>query len=124
MAITPTEPKQNRDINSLVSYVADRVRQVIVAMESRGYDPFVVEARRTYGRQVYLYGIGRWHHLKQRVVTHTLASKHIPGKAVDIASRSKGWNSSAFFDALWQEAKRVGLHHLGIWDRAHLEWRG
>lgn len=120
---TPIEPKRNKDINSLVPYVADRVRQVIAAMETWGYDPFVVEARRTYGRQVYLYGIGRSHHLSSRTVTNTLESKHIPGKAVDIASKSKGWNSKAFFDALWQEAARVGLHHLGMWDRCHIEWR-
>lgn len=116
-------PKRNADIESLVGWLRPRVRAILLGMRERGFDPFVVEARRTVKRQKWLFGIGRTHHTWQRPVTWTLRSKHLVGKAVDIASRSRGWHWREFFDALGEEAKKQAMYQFRR-DRCHIEWRG
>lgn len=118
------EPDRIADINSLEPYVADRVRRVIQRLEKQGWDPVVFEARRTLERQMWLYGIGRWHSRNRNPVTHTIRSKHLVGKAADIVSRSRGWSDQKFFDALKTAAEAEGLAVPYDWDRAHVEWRG
>jgi len=118
---TPKEPPRNRDIDSLEWYVADRVRQIIAAMEARGFDPIVFEARRSQERQRWLYGVGRTHSLSRKPVTWTMNSRHIVGKAADIISKSRLWWHPAFYDALETEAIRVGMRVLPQ-ERCHVEW--
>ena len=119
------EPPMVRDLNQLQPYLIDRVKRILNRMEARGFDPVVVETRRTLARQTWLYGVGRWHSRNRKPVTQTMLSKHLVGKAVDIASRSHGWRSKAFFDALKQEANREGMARpFDDWDQAHIEWRG
>lgn len=117
------EPVRNSDINSLVDYVAARVARVITAMQQRGFDAILFEAKRTPERQKWLYGIGRTHSLQRKPVSWTLNSKHLKGKAADIISKSRGWNWPEFYRALREEANKVGLTVLRI-EQCHVEWRG
>ena len=117
------EPKRNADIDSLVDYVAVRVRALLRAMEARGFDPLLFEARRSPERQRWLYGVGRTHSLQRKPVTWTLRSKHLTGKAADIISKSRGWAHPAFFRALREESARVGLATLAV-ELCHVEWQG
>jgi len=121
---SPPEPPRITDIGSLEPYVAERVRRILTRLRKAGWDPVVYEARRTPARQAWLYGVGRWHSRDRQPVTRTLASKHLTGKAVDIVSRSHGWSSAEFFDALKRAAEAEGMEAPYGWDRAHVEWRG
>jgi hypothetical protein len=116
-----TEPTRNKDINSLEPYVRDRVIKLLDAMKHRGFDPIIFEAHRSIERQKWLYGIGRTHQLDRRPVTWTLRSKHLVGKACDIVSKSHLWDYPAFYKALKQEAKKVGLKTLRV-EQCHVEW--
>ena len=115
------EPKRVNDIDALVPYVASRVRTVLARMEARGFDPIVFESRRSLARQLWLYAQGRTRPGPK--ITWTLASKHLSGKAVDIISRSKGWNWDEFYRALAEEGRKVDLHPIPQ-EGCHLEWRG
>ncbi len=130
------EPKRNNSIDLLVPYVAERVKKLIKSMEARGFDPMVYETLRTTERQQWLYGQGRtvgaclrvgvpgkYARPGATVVTKTLQSMHLKGKAADIVSRSKLWNYPQFFASLKEEAEKVGLHTLGF-EGCHVEWRG
>jgi hypothetical protein len=129
------EPKRDNTLDNLVGYVAARAQRVITRMQARGFDPIVFEGKRSVQRQRWLYGQGRSklqcmkagispaYSRPGSIVTKTLASKHITGKAVDIISKSRLWNHPAFFAALKQEAARENLHVLNF-EQCHLEWRG
>jgi hypothetical protein len=129
------EPKRDNTLDNLVGYVAARAQRVITRMQARGFDPIVFEGKRSVQRQRWLYGQGRSklqciragispaYSRSGNIVTWTLDSKHLKGKAVDIISKSRGWNWPAFFTALKQEAEREQLHTLSS-EQCHLEWRG
>jgi hypothetical protein len=117
------EPTRQTCLDALVPFVAQRVRLVLAEMTASGYDPVIFETRRSQARQVWLYGIGRTHHLSQPPRTWSIHSLHLVGKAVDIYSKSHHWNWDAFFASLAATASRHGLctiHEEGC----HLEWRG
>jgi hypothetical protein len=129
------EPARDSTLNNVAGYVANRVQVVIARMRARGFAPVVFEGLRSIPRQRWLYGQGRsklqciragilpaYSHAGG-IVTKTLSSMHIKGKAVDIISKSRGWNHPSFFEALKQEAEREGLHTLEF-EQCHLEWRG
>jgi len=130
------EPRKHNQIENLQVYLWERVRRIIKALEDRGLDPVIVESYRSKERQRWLYGQGRskWQCIRAgispayshpgQIVTKTLDSYHIKRKAVDVISRSKGYTSKAFFDALWTEAAKENMHHLGNWDRAHIQFEG
>jgi hypothetical protein len=123
---TPKEPKRQTSLDTLEDYVAARVRRILAAMQARGYDAVAYEAARTEERQRWLYGVGRTHSLTRKPVTWTLHSLHIPrnggkGKAVDIISKSRGWNWPEFYDALAEEAKKEGMHPIDV-ERCHIQW--
>jgi len=129
------EPKRDNTLNNTVGYFALRVQNIISRMQARGYDPIVFEGKRSVARQRWLYGQGRtaaqckaagiptrYAH-PGTVVTRTLDSLHIKGKAADIVSKSKLWSWPDFFAALKQEAAREDLHTLGF-EQCHVEWLG
>lgn len=118
------EPPRNNDLESLVPYVRDRVLMILIDLKKLGYKPVVFEARRSPARQLWLYGVGRWHSKARSPVTHTLLSKHIVGKAADIIEKDTLWSDPKFFRALDKAAKRAGMAHPFAWDQAHIEWRG
>jgi len=129
------EPPRINDINELAPYLVPRVLTILSQMREHGYDPIVIETRRSIARQRYLYGQGRtkWqcaragisplYARKGNVVTWTLKSNHATGKAVDIISKRNGYNESAFFKALKKEAELQGMHTLPL-EACHIEWRG
>lgn len=117
------EPERDSSLESLWQPMALKVSRVLFEMRSRGYDPIVFEARRSIARQEWLYGVGRSHDLKRKPVTWTLSSRHLVGKAVDIVSKSRGWNWLGFFGALQDEGRNVGLCGNGK-EEDHLEWNG
>lgn len=117
------EPARCADIDSLWPPFRSRVIELLRAMETRGFDPIVHEARRTIERQRWLYGIGRTHQTGRRPVTWTLRSWHLSGKAADIISRSRLWHWPRFYVVLRQEAERLGLETLRH-EACHVQWRG
>jgi hypothetical protein len=129
------EPRRDATLDNVAGYVANRVQLVVARMRVCGFDPIVFEGGRSVQRQRWLYGQGRsklqciragispaYSHAGG-IVTKTLSSMHMNGKAVDIISKSRGWNHPGFFKALKQEAEREGLHTLEF-EQCHLEWRG
>ncbi len=119
----PPEPKRITSISELWEPIQGRVRNVLAAMKARGFDPIIFESRRTQERQAWLYGKGRTHHLSQKPTTWTMGSRHRPGKAVDIISKSRRWSWPQFYVALREEAEAVGLHTIPQ-EGCHLEFRG
>lgn len=116
------EPKRNASINSLAPYVAERVAKLIEAMNARGYDAVIYEARRSPERQSWLYSIGRTRQKSRKCVTWTMYSKHLNGKAVDIISKSHGWNAPGdFWIALATEARKVGMHPI-LKEACHIQY--
>lgn len=70
------------------------------------FDPMLHEGRRERARAegLAVEGVG------------SKNSLHIYGAAADIISKSKGWSDPAFFKALGEEARAVGLFWGGDWD--------
>ena len=121
--LTMLEPHRQTDIAALVPYFRDRVVLVLRDLVAAGWDPRVFEAYRSVERQKWLYAAGRTRDTGHPPVTWTRHSRHQVGKAVDIISRSQGWRSQRFFDALKTAARKHQLHLLDA-DRCHIEWRG
>lgn len=129
------EPARENSIYALCDYVANRVHRIVKRLRERGFDPLVFETRRSVERQRWLYGQGRskWQCIKAGIspayshkgpiVTYTLKSIHLVGKAADIISESNLWNDAAFFAALKEEAAKERMHTLGF-EGCHVEWRG
>jgi peptidoglycan L-alanyl-D-glutamate endopeptidase CwlK len=115
------EPKRNTDLASLEPFVARRVEKVLAALTERGFDPILFEARRSPDRQQWLYGVGRTHSKHRKPITWTTNSRHLVGKAADIISKSRGWSWGAFYDALDEEAAKVGMRTLKV-ERCHIEF--
>jgi peptidoglycan LD-endopeptidase CwlK len=128
-----TEPKRDVDPEHLVSYVADRVLLICKRLRAKGFDPVLFEGLRSVQRQRWLYGQGRsklqcltagispaYAH-PGNIVTWTLKSFHIQGKAADIISKTRGWNWPEFFDALAYEAGQVGMTVIPK-ERCHIQW--
>lgn len=115
------------DAANLDPVLRDKVAAVFLELEQAGYDPRVFEGARTQHRQAWLYGSGRptfavygregpWR-------TGTLnASNHgsNPVRAVDIISRSRGWEWPEFYVALGAAAKRQDLTWGGDWPKRDL----
>lgn len=117
------EPPRCADIDSLWPPFRAKVTALVQAMEERGFDPVVFEARRSPERQRWLYGYGRTHHIGRRPVTWTMHSRHLVGKAADIISRSRWWSWPEFYAALRAEAARLGLETIST-EGCHVQWRG
>lgn len=126
----PTRPVPY-DAANLDPLLRDKVAAIFLELEQAGFDPRVFEGARSQHRQAWLYGssrpdfavygrAGRW-------LTGTLnASNHgaNPVRAVDIISRSRGWEWPEFYVALGAAAKRQGLTWGGDWpkrDSVHVE---
>jgi peptidoglycan LD-endopeptidase CwlK len=109
----PRDVPMDRDLSKLAPGIRRRVEKVVKAMEARGHDPIVVEAFRTDARQTHLFGFGRKYDDGRGIVTKApdaSRTQHGYGLAVDIISRSKGYNApAAFWAALAEEAERVGM---------------
>lgn len=97
------------------------VKVVKRAIEISEIDFTVMEGVRTLDRQRELYAQGRT--APGKIVTWTMKSKHIEGKAVDLVPYPLDWNDLDKFDkiknAMFQAAKEidVNLRWGADWDR-------
>lgn len=118
------EPPRNNKIESLWEPFAARIKTLIARMIALGYDPVIFEALRSEARQKWLYGIGRTHSKRRKAVTWTVHSRHLVGKAVDIISKSHGWNWPEFYEALHHEIHQIdGLSLIAV-EACHVQWSG
>lgn len=88
------------------------------ALELTPVDFTVIEGVRTLDRQRELYAQGRT--APGKIVTWTMSSKHIEGRAVDLLPVT-GWNDIASFDAVAKAMKQAG-NELGVNIRWGADW--
>ena len=93
--------------------VDEQLAKVVRAVAAE-HDILVIEGLRTKERQADLYAQGRTK--PGKIVTWTLTSKHIDGKAVDVVKLKNGtidWNDSRSFEELGKvmldTAKQLGV---------------
>ena len=112
--------KPNTDLASLVPPLVVIVRHLMQTMDKIGWTAQIVEAQRSYKRQLHLYRIGRTIQTDRKPVTWTLHSKHLKGEAVDLCSKHTGYQDPRFFVHLAAIAHRLGLNTLAH-DPCHIE---
>lgn len=122
-------PEQHRErLNGCDPVLVEKAGKLINALELRGIEVMVAPdgGLRTVRRQQYLYSLGRTR--PGAIVTNCdgvkRKSKHQSGRAADIVFRSKPWDSNHPWDAIGEEAERVGLVWGGTWkmrDLPHVE---
>lgn len=126
----PTRPLPYDPAN-LDPVLRDKIAAMLLDLEGDGYDPRPFEGARTQHRQAWLYGSSRpdfpGYGRPGPKLTGTLkASNHgtYPARAVDVISRSRGWDWPEFYVALGAAAKRQGLSWGGDYpwrDLVHVE---
>lgn len=105
----------------LVGVDDDLVRVVHRALEISKRDFMVLDGLRTLQRQKELYAQGRT--TPGKIVTWTMESKHLLGKAVDLGPYPLDWNDRAGFEeikrAMFQAADELGvkIRWGGDWNR-------
>ena len=98
------------------------VKVVEKASELCPFDVMVVEGKRTKERQEELYAQGRTK--PGKMVTWTLKSKHIEGKAVDLAPYVHGkiaWNDIVLFVTMGRAMRKASVE-LGVPIRWGMDW--
>lgn len=97
--------KLNRDPNMLSPAFANRLELLFKNLRMLGWDPCLNEGYRSPERAAQLaadYAAGKGPKAAKD-------SLHIYGVAADIISCTQGWSNPAFFKALGEEAKKLGL---------------
>lgn len=116
MQLDERSEKRLEGVNAaLVSVVRRAAKKLQFAL-------FVVEGVRTKARQAELYAQGRTKPGKK--VTWTLESKHIDGRAVDLAPMIDGvidWNDLKKFDQI-ADAMNASANELGVGIRWGANW--
>ncbi len=115
------------DLNTLSEKRLQGVNAALVnvvhrAVKALPFPIMVVEGLRTKQRQQELYNQGRT--TPGKVVTWTLQSKHIEGRAVDLAPLIDGavdWNDLKKFDAI-AKAMQAAAKELGVSIRWGADW--
>ncbi len=128
----PPEPPADRSLMTLAPGFRRRVAAMLKDMEVRGFDPMISEGFRSDERQAWLYGFGRdWaDEDRQTPVTNAPTGEHSwhrYGLAVDVISKSKGWDApTKFWNALDAAAARQSLSWGGLWnkfpDKPHVQF--
>ncbi len=118
-------PKIDKRSEERLVGVDERLANVVRRAAQLSTVPFiVVEGLRTKERQAELYAQGRTK--PGKIVTWTLKSKHIDGKAVDIAPFVAGqidWNDLYKFDAIYR-AMMAAASEAGLSIRSGQDWDG
>lgn len=112
------EPKRYNDIDLLWDPFRDKVKQLLINMRVRGYDPVLFETFRTEQRQRWLYN----RRVGGKRVTWTMESRHRVRKAADIISKKRLWDWPEFYFVLRKEAEKLGLKVLDF-EQCHIEWK-
>lgn len=97
----------------------DMVRVVERAIEITKQDFSVLEGVRTAERQRELYAQGRTK--PGKIVTWTLRSRHLTGRAVDLVPYPLDWNTAAKFDAIY-DAMMAAAKELKVKIRSGMDW--
>lgn len=116
MTLDERSEKRLEGVNSALVNVVRR------AAKALPFPLFVVEGLRTKERQTELYAQGRTK--PGKVVTWTLQSKHIDGRAVDVAPMINGaidWGDAKKFDAI-AKAMLSAAKELGVGVRWGKDW--
>lgn len=122
----------------LIPECRDRVQRVVAAMGARGLAVYVAQTLRTHAEQAAAQARGT-------TSEHQDRSWHELGRAADLRKRfadgsvDQTTHDEAFFRALWEEARAVGLRSLAfhddgskllihtthgdVWDAGHVEYR-
>lgn len=115
------EPKIVRDMSTLWKPFGAKLKILVANMAKIGHPAKVIETIRTRQRQQWLYASGRTR--PGRILTYTMESRHLVGKAADCMPASGNWNDKVFFKKLEIEAKKIGLETLArIGDYGHVQW--
>jgi peptidoglycan L-alanyl-D-glutamate endopeptidase CwlK len=110
-------PEVETSLKKLDSTFAGKVRTLMHRLEARGFAPMIWETCRSQDRAQLLAELG----------TGSAHSMHVYGLAVDIVEVSALWDASAaFWAALGQEARALGLIWGGDWssdnvDKPHVQ---
>ena len=109
----------DRNLQRLDPRLRSAVGRVLERLENEhGIDADIVEGYRSASRQRSLYAQGRTE--PGRVVTWTLDSAHMRGRAVDLVLNQQ-WDDLAPYRTLQEVAAEEGLKTLGMKDPGHLE---
>ena len=102
-------PARMNNIELLEPIFREKIRELLRAMKTAGFEPWLFETKRSYERQVWLYAQGRVIEKGKKPVTWTIESKHRSGEAADIIEMAKLWSDPLFFKRLKIEAVKLGL---------------
>lgn len=116
------------DLDVLAPGVRERIETVrdrIAKRWGEAHRPLVWETLRTETRQAYLFGFGRYYDDGRGIVTRVQSAWygwHRYGCAVDLIHPVTRWGATrAYFAAMGEEARRVGLVWGGDWNN-NGEW--
>jgi hypothetical protein len=116
---TLDEPRTDELLKSLDPDFRTRLERVIARMEKEfGNQIEVLETGRTAERQAELFAQGRTR--SGPVVTWTLDSQHLDGRAADVRLNDT-WNDPQAYSLLERIAREEGLRTLGAKDSGHIE---
>lgn len=111
----------DRDLTKLAPQFKIKIELLICRLEDMGHDPIVFEGWRSDERVTFLHGFGRLYDDGRGVVTNARTGAktwHRYGLAVDIISKSLGWDAyDKFWEDLRREATKLGLVSGNDWDR-------
>jgi hypothetical protein len=131
------QPARQSDLSLLVPEMQDKVKSLLYEANKAGLKIRVFESLRTRERQAWLYGQGRtafqclraglrlssWANPSGKIVTWTMTSQHLLGKAVDIvfidAKNQPTWSGD--WNTLITIGKRVGLQSLAPREMSHFQ---
>jgi hypothetical protein len=127
--LTEPAPTVDRDLARLVPAFRDAVEHAIADCQARGLDAYVYVAHRSPELQALYYARGRPIVPPTKPVTYAatnLQSSHGCGLAVDVISRSQGWNRpDAWFAQLAESFAKFGCRWGGEWKQRnlpHFQW--
>ncbi len=121
--------RANNDVNTLAPKFREAVEKSIAECVAKGLDAMVYEAYRSQELQSLYYQRGRTVVPPRDTVTNAasnLFSWHGYGLAVDVVSRSKGWDQpEAWFASVAEVFRANGCRWGGEWkmkDLPHFQW--
>lgn len=111
-----------REISALWSNAQKAAEMFLALCQREGLGVFITETLRTKERQDYLYSLGRTR--PGKIVTWTRNSRHMEGRAWDIATKGENLYDKEILKKCGQLAKSIGITWGGDWqtpDMPHFE---
>lgn len=120
------DPDLDRKLRGVDPDLARKVKAIIRDVAAHGHTLTVTEGKRSRARQAWLWASGRSR--RGPILTKTMQSKHLTGRAVDLAPMEDGkvvWDPKHPAWALLARAAKAhgltsGYHDWG-WDYPHVE---